>query len=389
MEIKNPNIVISITLLITSIFSISLLNFMAYQTDTPGFVNAVYLLLNDNAETDLLFRLTKPLALILPAFFYSFFAIPVVYGLFLQQLFAYWLSAFFLYKIINYLTQRQDLAYLGMLAFVLCQPVSVYGLAMLTDGLGWCWAILGIWLSLIVIDSPTQKPMHLLFLGLYLGLGLFIKESVAVTGVFIFYHILINNNFSWIQKSKAYFYIGVGFTISFLLGNYLVYRLWGESLLQWIEFGHSSPPGFSLIAFIQQSYHALDVYWFLVIFGVASFFKTISEQKQIRTGLISMILSACSIWIVLPLVWPYWSDRILFMAAPFLVVWIALGADLFGKMALPLVAIGGIMNVLVVFGIYKYNIGLIVSSALVFLLLMFAAYLFNYYKKINSSQESR
>ena len=68
------------------------------------------------------------------------------------------------------------------------------------------------------------------------------------------------------------------------------------------------------------------------------------------------------------------------MAAPFLVVWIAIGADLFGKMAIPLVIFGGIMNVLVVFAIYKYNMGFIVSSAFVFLLLMFAVYIIRYYK---------
>ncbi|MDC0231253.1 hypothetical protein OAK19_04745, partial [Aureispira] len=87
-----------------------------------------------------------------------------------------------------------------------------------------------------------------------------------------------------------------------------------------------------------------------------------------------------SIWIILPIAWPYWSDRILFMAAPFLVVWIAIGADFFGKMAIPLVVFGGIMNVLVVFAIYKYNMGFIVSSAFAFLLFMFAVYLFKFYK---------
>ena len=122
MEAKNPKILISITLLITSIFSISLLHFIAYQTDTPGFINAVYLLLNDNAEADLLFRLTKPLSLILPAFFYSFFKLPVDYGLFLQQLFAYWLSALFLYKIIDYLTQRPCLHILECLHLFFVSP---------------------------------------------------------------------------------------------------------------------------------------------------------------------------------------------------------------------------------------------------------------------------
>ncbi|MCH2021069.1 MAG: hypothetical protein MK207_01210 [Saprospiraceae bacterium] len=357
---------------------------MAYQTDTPGFVNAVNLLLNNNAEADLLFRLTKPLALILPAAFYSLFNIPVIYGLFLQQLIAYWVSAFVLYKIIKYVTNRQELAYLGMLGYVLCQPVSVYGLAMLTDGIGWCWAILGIWFSFKIIDSPAQRLIYFSFLGLYIGIGLFIKESVAVIGVFIFYHILLNTNFSNVYKIKAYFNIGSTFIISFLLGNFFVFNMWGESLFQWIEFGHNSPPEFSLIGFIQQSYHTLDVYWFLVILGILVFFKTILEQKQINKGLMSMILTACSIWILLPVVWPYWSDRILFMAAPFIVVWIAIGADLFGKMAMPLVLFGGIMNVLVAFGIYKFNIGFIVSSALVFLFLMLVVYLFNYFKKQKS-----
>lgn len=337
---------------------------MAFQTDSSSFVNAVELLLGESSSPDRLFRLSKPLPLLLPAGLYYFCSLPIAGGFWIQQLLACWLTAYFLYKILFIISNKKNIAYLGMTAYLLCQPMAVYGLAILVDGMGWCWMVAAVWLILNILDKPAQSPFQLLYLGFFLGLGFFIKESIVMAGIFLFYAILLQKNIVWADKIKAYFLVGIACVSTFVLGNFLVYICWNESLLEWIKFGHDTPPPFSFKNFILQSYHSLDVYWFLIPFGLWQTRSLLKENHFVQ----SLFLTAITSWILLPFAWPYLYDRILFMNAPFLMLWIAMGAAYFGRWAVPIVVVGGLLNLLVSFGIYKYQIGgLIFGAAVVFL----------------------
>ena len=363
------------TLILTSLISIGLFHFMAYQTDTSSYVTAVKILLGESAADDRLFRLSKPLTLLLPALLHRLLGISIEYGFFFQQLLAYLGSALILYQILFHLLNNRQAAYNGMLAYLLCQPIPVYGLAMLTDGLGWFWAILGIVLVLRFIDKPTYKINELCLLGIFLGLGFFIKESIIATGIFLFYYILLHQSYTWKQKIIAYSLIGSTFLGTLILGNLATYFLFHESIYQWMVFGHNDPPNFNLKGFITQAYRTLDVYWLLVAIGLLLY----SQQKQQQRVTQAMLLAALSCWILLPLTWPYLYDRILFLNAPFLMFWVALGASYFGSRATVLIILGGSMNLLATYGIYKHQItGLIALTNLVFLGLLLITY---WYKK--------
>ncbi|BDS12605.1 hypothetical protein [Aureispira anguillae] len=360
----------------TSIFSICLFHFMAYQTDSPSFVNAVELLLQETTTTDRLFRLSKPLSLLLPTFLYSICAIPISYAFLLQQLIAYWLSALFLYKILEQILGQSKLAYFGMLAYTLCQPLAVYGLAVLTDGLGWCWLIIGTWMSLQIVNAPKISYRSFIGLGLFIGSGFFIKESAIMIGIFTFFLLLLTPNFALKQKLIGYLIIGGSFLTTFGLGNWLIYYFWQESIFQWITFGQNDPPPFSWKGLIAQSYHTLDNYWLLFFIGIRSSFYSKSFNFILTSFLLTIIFS----WLSLPFVWPYLYDRILFMIVPYMILWVAIGANQFGKFSFSLLLLGGLMNLLVSFLIYKYQIaGLIEGSAIIFLLSLFFA--IAYHKK--------
>jgi len=340
---------------------------MAYQTDSPSFINAVELLLGEHTQPDRLFRRSKPLSLILPAFLYSLFNVPIQYGFLIQQFLAYWLSAIFLYKIVAFVSSKESLAYLAMLAYILCQPMAIYGLAILTDSLGWCWMLIGVWMSLKMFSFAQSSFSYLAILGIFIGLGFFIKESIIITGIFTFFLVLLHPQYTLKTKLFSYSIIGSFFLATFFIGNYLIDFFWGISIFDWIKFGQSDPPPFSWNSFITQSYHTIDLYWFLFIIGLI---KSVSSLKWTRIHY-ALLLTFISGWCLLPLFWPYLYDRILFMMVPFMMLWIAIGATYFKSFALPLILFAGFTNLLVTFFIYKYQVSnLILLSALTFSLLL-------------------
>jgi hypothetical protein len=344
---------------------------MAYQTDSSSFIHAVELLLGESAPPDRLFRRSKPLSLLLPAFLYLVVELPIQYGFLVQQFLTYWLSAIFLYKIILFISSKESFAYLAMLAYLLCQPMAVYGLAILTDGLGWSWMLIGVWMSLKIISSSKLSVYHLAILGFFMGLGFFIKESIIITGIFTFFLLLIHPQHNLKAKLVAYGSIGSSFLISFFIGNYLIDLFWGISIFDWIKFGQSDPPPFSWSSLITQSYHTIDLFWFLFIIG---FIKSISSNRWTHIHA-ALFLTLISSWGILPFFWPYLYDRILFMIAPFALFWVATGARHFKALALPLVILAGLTNLLVAFFIYKHQIsGLITMSAFIFCLLLLIAH---------------
>lgn len=356
-----------LTLLGTSLVSLYLFSFMAFQTDSPSFINAVELLLGESTAPDRLFRLSKPLSLGIPAFLYHFFALPISDGFLVQQILAYWLGALALYKVIAFISPKESLAYVGMLAYILCQPMAVYGLAVLTDGLGWCWMLWGLLFSLKIIDASRLSLFQLGLLGCFMGLGFFIKESIVITGMCTFFLVLLHPSHTFKSKLIAYSVIGLSFLATFILGNYLLDAFWGISILDWIKFGQSDPPPFYWKSFITQSYHTIDLFWFFFLIGLA---KDISLRNwsYIRYALFLTLISG---WVLLPFFWPYLYDRILFMMVPFMVLWIALGAMHFKSFSILLVLLAGLLNLLVTFFIYKHQIsGLIISSAFLFGILL-------------------
>lgn len=361
-------------LLFSSTTALLLFFFMAYQTDTPSFVQAIELWLGKSTTPDRLFRLSKPLALLIPTGLHLFLDLPIIYGLLLQQLVAYWIGAIILYNILSQLLESHQLALISVVAYLLCQPLSVYGLAMLTDGLGWTWSLIAVSLAVSTLQSNPPSLAKLGLLGLFFGLGLFIKESILLAGMFAFFLILIHQEYTWKQKVYFYFIIGNTFIATFLLGSYLVYYCFGQSLFQWINFGHSDPPPFLLVNFIKQAYHTLDTYWILILIGSINFIMTKNKSQPLT----AMLLTAISSWLLLPFFWPYLYDRILFMIVPYMIFMIGFSIQSLGNNAYLLVLLGGITNVLSTFLIYKYQIPyLITINFIVFGILCLVLFLKN------------
>lgn len=364
-------LVYSVAVLLWTAAAAYCFHFMAYQTDTPSFVHAIQLLVGDDNQVDRLFRLSKPLALLFPAFLHRTFSCPISTALFIQQYLACLACSYSIYLILSELVKRSTLARLGGFALLCCQAMAVYGLAMLTDAVGWCWMLMGIYASLRIL--PRFHTPSLLALGSWFGLGLFVKESILIAGLLAACYILLAPQHTWLKKLQMYALIGSSFGLVVLLGLGLTQAIWGYSLLDWLQFGHDTPPAFHFKNFLLQSYRTLDVCWILVGLGLV---KTLPQWSTWPLAWRAFLLTAVLGWCLLPIAWPYWYDRILFLLVPFLMPWLVLGLSLFGKKAWLLCLWAGLLNLGAAYGIYYYQVPHLLSLALV---LFLAACLFLYY----------
>lgn len=337
-----------------SSFSLCLFQFLWEQTDTASYTNAIRLLAGESGAPDRLFRLTKPLALLFPAACYRWLGLAPMWGLWLQQYLAYWLGAGLLYCWLRRLfPQRFYLAQYGVLAYLGMQPLAVYGLAMLTDGLGWCAFLWGLYAAQRVLWEHQWRLGPLLGLGLYWGLACLVKESVLVAGLWGAWLVLLRVDWAGHQKLGAYALLGSGFAGGLILSMAWTKWSWGISLLDWIRFGQQTPPPFSWSGFGAQAYHTLDAFWWLVGLGMLSL---IWHRPTPRLLWVS-VGSTLSGWMIFPWVWPYCYDRILFMLVPPLLPLLAWGSRLLGRWALRLLVLGGIGHLLITYTIYRYQVG--------------------------------
>ena len=103
---------------------------------------------------------------------------------------------------------------------------------------------------------------------------------------------------------------------------------------------------------ISQFYRVFDVFWLIFIISLPQIFKQIYYHKN---QIILASLSTLIVTILLLPIHPFVSDRIFFTIVPFLVILSGDGLiKVFTKTHL-IIGIGGILNIIVAWIIYSYN----------------------------------
>jgi hypothetical protein len=345
--------------------------FMLVQQDTSSFVAALRLASGESGVEDRLFRLTKPLALLLPIIFYQL-GVSAIQALWIQQILSWCLLAFFSFRIFHILFDNPRQAWVGTLALLFCQPIAVYGLAALVDMAGWAF-MFGIVYFVLRYQHKLDRIQWLIALGLLLGLGIFVKESVLLAGLYTFFFLLYQSS-TLLTKLKQYLVIGFSFFLVFVIGSGITWLIWETTIYHWVLFNQDTPPPSSLYHILLQTYRTLDVFWFLVLVGVLHYGRDRSQYGP----LLSFVSTATVGMLVFPFLWHYHYDRILFMNTIFLLPLVVVGSQLLGRFQLVLVLLGGMMNLLVAFGIYKFQMGgLIITAAGMFLMFSLVFYYLN------------
>ena len=332
---------------------------LSLQTDSPSFANAILLWAGDEtAAPDRLMRLSKPFSLLLPLFLYKM-GLAAYVALLVQQHLAFALSLFFLYKIGLKLSNSVHLAQLFTVLYAGSGAVGVYGLAILVDMSAWA-AMLGLILLILNFYDNNKFTYNKLFLlGICLALGFFVKENVAVAGIFLFLLIILNPYFAAKVKFCQLITAGAGFLPVLIGGLFFTRFYFGYNLIDWIIFNKNNAVTYQspFLAFCTQTFRSLDLGWFLVFWGIfAYFFINKTQKKRFDSSEKAFILTGVLGLGLFPLIWGYYMDRILFMFAPCWLYLAAFGLQFLYKKGYFLAFVAAFLNILANLVVYNFPI---------------------------------
>lgn len=382
------NIKIFLTLTILAVVYWFLFDFLRWnQFDSPSFIGGARLLFGLDGGYDFQSRLTKPLVLILPGFIEFITSVHPKYVFIFQNVIFFCLCGSYFYKINQLIFKDNKIAYLGMLIYITCQPFAIYSLFVLSDVTGWFFGIFTIYLTLKYFSKQIVQLKYLAFVGFMVGIGCAAKESAIIGLIFLFSYILLNN-YSIKEKLKQFVFSFIGFIIPFALTFILIVYFYNDSVFKryTVVYKLFEHDGFEL-SNLKQIFRIIDMYWFLFIIGIFSVVKILKKQTDNIT-LKTIILTGFITSILIP-VWPCFTDRILFLIAPILIIIVVYGINKFKHFGFPLILIGGFINIFISFIIYKFKInGTIVIGTIIFLIvaatflfLLNKEYIVKYFKK--------
>ena len=235
------------------------------QTDTPSFINAIQILLEDpNATIDRLMRLSKPLSLVLPTFL-VYFGFSATMALILQQYLSLCIALWAIYTLYTrFYKIEKSIVYQSLLLYISSSVIMVYAFAALNDMPAWAltWCLI---LYAHQIFTYKQPFLHYVVWGIIAALGMFIKESILVAGVYVFLAILLNKNKSFLQKTQIYIAIGLPFLLILSLGFYTTKIIWGYHILDWMEFNNQD----KMLLYKGESWLKLYIMHFARVFDLA------------------------------------------------------------------------------------------------------------------------
>jgi hypothetical protein len=261
-------------------------------------------------------RILKPMPILIGA------AISPIFGaknsLVAQNVVFYFFSVFLVFLLIYRLYHNEKQAFYGTVLFVGAYPMLAYGLASLTDLPGWFFYLLSALISLKFIEKPHFKTA--LLAGFVAGLGMLFKENVAAAPIFFFTLIFVASKLSFKEKIKYLFIYGLAFSILPLINTIIIYKLYSYSYLNWLDYNSVGGGGRRNILYMVTPFRILIeigrvllIGWIFVLFGILKEF-TLRNRERIKI-LISFILPSLSAFL-----WVYPHNRIIFIAAPFLVL---------------------------------------------------------------------
>ncbi len=321
--------------------------------DSPSFIGAAKELFGLEGGYNFQSRLSKPLALLIPGALEYLFTIPAQTGFILQSIAAFYACAFVFRRIVYRLTQNEKLAFYGMLLYVTCQPFAIFSLMILVDGLGWLISLFIIDQLIRIVQSDKMKWQHwILFSGLS-ALGMLIKESVIFAFIFLLvYAFLQPENIG--RKIARVIYSSATFLLIFLLTQWITESMFSDSIIGRLG---QQQDGVGFIYYnkenIAQLFRVVDFYWLLVGVGLWELRKSIKHHTA-KSEIIALSLALIASLILMP-IHPYVVDRILFMIAPALLTLAVLSHRQLKRYFLPLIILGGILNVCIAYFIYRYN----------------------------------
>ncbi len=356
------------TLTILAVIYWLLFDFLRWnQYDTPSFIGGARILFGLEGGYDFQSRLTKPLVLILPGFIEFISSINPKYIFIFQNVIFFYLTGFYVYKIIKLIFCDNKAAFLGMLIYLTCQPFAIFSLFILSDVAGWFFGIFTIYLTLKYFSKHKIELKYIALIGFIAGIGFLFKESAIIGLIFTFSYILLEKQ-KISTKFKQWTIVFTCFIIPVIISYFLIEHFYHDSIIKRILTSHVSVANDEFkLSNLKQIYRVIDEYWFLFIIGIIGIIKSFKKiNTTVKSALITILISS----ILMP-IWPYLIDRILFMLAPMLLIFIVRGVIKFKHFAILTVIASGLINILTSYIIYKYNpTGILFIATITFLIII-------------------
>lgn len=292
------------------------------HSDTFQYISTIENLAGDKTAEIFPSRILKPLPILLGVFFAPVFRAENT--LIFQNIFFYLFSICLTYFLVFRLYHNEKQAFYGTVLYGTSYPMLAYGLASLTDLAGWFFFLAVVLLSLLFLKNPNFKIAGLT--GLVAGFGMLFKESTAAAPIFFGSLIFIAASLPLKEKLKYILVFGLSFSFPVLVSSIVVYQLYSISYLDWYKnawggAGTKVSGHFYMVSplrIIIESARVFLLGWLFVFLGAAK------EIRQIRTErfkiLLAFIFPSLSFF-----VWSFPHNRMMFIAAPFLVLLGSLG----------------------------------------------------------------
>lgn len=353
--------------------------------DSPSFMGGARLLFGLEGGFDFQSRLSKPMVLLIPGLFEYLFGWDVAYIFILQSTISYYVSGYLIYHILILLFNDREKALGGFLAYLMCQSVALFAFNILADMPGWMFGLLIIWRTLVAAEHNPIRAKDIVYITLIAVTGLQVKESAAFGFIFFVFYLFFREKIS----RRFLFHIllsGATFMVAFGAIQLFTWAWFNNSIFNRIVLMRDDQ-GFVFynLSNIAQVFRILDFYWVLFFLGLITL-KPWNLNGSKKDEIKALTLSILASLLLIP-VYPFIVDRIMFMVAPGLVVFIAQSKNLLGKYYLAAIILGGIFNIAVTWLIYMYDIhGLFAEFGILYFLLILIFIFLN--RKLKSLQSA-
>jgi len=283
------------------------------HTDTQQYIATIDFVAGNPGGELFAHRILKPLPILIGALLNP--VISAKNSLIFQNVIFYFLSVWLIFLLIYRFYQNEKQAFYGAVLYMGAYPMLAYGLASLTDLSGWFFYLFSILIALSFLKKPRLETA--LLSGFVAGFGMLFKENLAAAPIFFVSLVFIASRIPIKEKLKYIFAFGMAFLFFPLINTIVIYKLYSHSYLDWFRMAWTHPANtlywvgpFRIIIEIGR---VLLIGWIFVLLGVLR--EVVLKNKERIKILLALLIPSLSFFI-----WSYPHNRIIFIAAPFIVL---------------------------------------------------------------------
>lgn len=238
----------------------------------------------------------------------------------------YLLSVVLIYMITEKFFSDKIALYASLL-YASSPVVTTFGIAIMQDMGIWFFYLGSIFLTLwFFIENSTHgvrnKAIHLFYIGLFIGLGLLMKESVIAGYIFLCLVAFFSkyaSKYSFPQKFGIVGIVFMGFLIPVIINSIVVYKYFNFNYFTWTS---NLPRAELYVAAYNLVKSFIMAFNLFIPFFIIGLYK---EWKKRTSGYFDVFMAIVISSSIIIVGWPYFSTRFVFLMFPAIIPLAAYG----------------------------------------------------------------